>query len=450
MGLPPFIDSSTANSRERSWRMRAMWKRYFARSLGRMRDQLSAYAARAAFTARSTSALPACATSASGSSCAGSIVVYRSLDSGSTNWPPMKSPYRSCRRTTSRDSGAGAYSHAVGIAAVSGRRASSRLSLVNGEVVRILVPPASLFAYLHEHVVEKCRRAEAIAVGGKPREAKCLVHLHEVLHRLLRLTDAARGLHADDAAGLLVHVPDHLEHAELHRQRRIRRGLAGRRLDEVGAAGDGEQRRASDVVVRSQLSGLDDDLEVRAPRADLLHADDLVVHLRIAARQESATVDDHVDLVRSRVDDLTRLEQLHLKRGLPGRERRRDRGDLHARALGPLDRVRHEIRVDADRRDRRDVRVGGVGPDALRRERCDLTRRVGALEGREVHDANGEVEREDLRVALDRARREGRCTLLERDGVDGPEARQARLERKLEAAREPGGGGEVLSLEAVL
>src|SRR6266852_3236282 len=127
----------------------------------------------------------------------------------------MYRPYRSSRRTTSRDSGAGAYSQAVGIAAVSGRRAISRLSLVNGEVVRVLVTAGALLTYLHEHVVQQRRRAKAIAIRSEPREAEGLIHLNEVLHRLLRLTDPTGGLHADDTAGLLMDVSDHFEHAEL-------------------------------------------------------------------------------------------------------------------------------------------------------------------------------------------------------------------------------------------
>src|SRR6266576_3129986 len=130
----------------------------------------------------------------------------------------MKSPYRSSRWTTSRDSGAGEYSQPVGIAAVSGRCATSRLSLVNGEIVRVLVAAGALLTYLHEHVVQQGRGAEPIAIRREPCEPEGLVHLDEVLHRLLRLADPARRLHPDDTAGLLVDVPDHLEHAELYRE----------------------------------------------------------------------------------------------------------------------------------------------------------------------------------------------------------------------------------------
>src|SRR2546423_5736986 len=134
----------------------------------------------------------------------------------------MKRPYRSSRWTTSRDSGAGEYSQPVGIAAVSGRCATSRLSLVNREVVRVLVTPGALLMDLHEHVVEQRRRAEPIAIRREPCDPARLVHLYQVLTRLLRLTDPACRLHADDTAGLFVNGPDHLEHAKLPRQGRGR------------------------------------------------------------------------------------------------------------------------------------------------------------------------------------------------------------------------------------
>src|SRR5438093_1449668 len=129
----------------------------------------------------------------------------------------MNSPYRSSILTMSRASGAGAYSQAVAIGALSWRRASWRLSLVNGEVVRVLVPAGPLLADLHEHVVEERRRTEPVAVRREPGEPERLVDLHEELHGLLGLADPARRLHPDDASGLLVDVADHFEHAELHR-----------------------------------------------------------------------------------------------------------------------------------------------------------------------------------------------------------------------------------------
>src|SRR5919201_4441555 len=218
------------------------------------------------------------------------------------NFPPMNRPYRSSILTMSRASRAGAYSHAVVIGAFSARLAS--FVSVNGEVVRVLVSAGSLLADLHEHIVQERRRADPVTIRREPRDAEGLVDLHEVLHRLLRLADPARDLHADDATGLLEDVADDLEHAERDRERRIRRGLAGRGLDEIGAAGDREERCATHVVVRPELAGLEDHLQVRAAGADLLRPHDLVVDLRVPTREEGAAVDDHVDLVNALLHDL--------------------------------------------------------------------------------------------------------------------------------------------------
>ena len=99
IGLPEFIDSTTANSRLRSWRIRAIRYRYFARSLPGSRDQTVSYARRAVVTARCTSAFEACATLLIGSSVAGlmTVNVLRGFDG--VNSLPMKSPYSDSIRT---------------------------------------------------------------------------------------------------------------------------------------------------------------------------------------------------------------------------------------------------------------------------------------------------------------------------------------------------------------
>ena len=204
------------------------------------------------------------------------------------------------------------------------------------------------------------------------------------------------------------------------------------------ARGDREQRRAADVVVGAELAGLEDHLQVRLA-AGLLHADDLVVDLRVAAGEEGAAVDHHVDLVGAVLDHPAHLVELRLERRLAGRERGRDRGDLDAAVAQALDRGRDHVRVDAERGDRRHARVRRVGSHGLRGERRDLARRVGALERRQVGHPHRELEREDLRLLLDAALRERGGALLERDLVDRPDPRQPRLERKLEAGRERGG-----------
>src|SRR3954451_3355628 len=108
IGLRLSSDSSTASSRERSWTIRAIRNRYFARSAPGSPDH-TGNARRAAATARSTSSGPASATSASTSSEAGLTVLKVSLP-GSKD-PSMNSPYDGAMSTIARDSGAGAYSN---------------------------------------------------------------------------------------------------------------------------------------------------------------------------------------------------------------------------------------------------------------------------------------------------------------------------------------------------
>jgi hypothetical protein len=92
IGLPESIDSRTANSRDRSWRIRAIRNRYFARSLpdSVLHDRRNAL--RAARTALSMSAAVARATSASFSSVAGLTVANTCPSDAATSLPPMNRP----------------------------------------------------------------------------------------------------------------------------------------------------------------------------------------------------------------------------------------------------------------------------------------------------------------------------------------------------------------------
>ena len=170
--------------------------------------------------------------------------------------------------------------------------------------------------------------------------------------------------------------------------------------------------------------------------AGVLDGDDLVVHLPDPAGEEGAAVDHHVDLVRAGLDRGAHVGELHLERRLPGGERRRHGGDLHVAPGERAARHAHEAGIDADRRDRRDRGLQGIGPDRLRAERTHLARGVRSLEGRQVHHPDREVEREELRLALDRPLRELGRPRLEGNGVDGADAREATTARQLER---PGG-----------
>ena len=257
----------------------------------------------------------------------------------------------------------------------------------------------------------------------------------EVLDRLLRSADPARRLHADDAPRLVVDVADRLEHAERHRQRRGGADLAGRGLDEVGSGRHREQRGAADVVVGAELARLEDHLEVGAS-ARLLDPHDLVEDLRVAAREEGSAVDHHVDLVGAELDGVAHVCELDVDRRLARGKRGRDRCDLHAGARQPR-RLATPTRFGYTQTAATDgiVAVGRVRPHRLGTERRHLAGRVGALERRQVHHPDREIERRELRTLLDRALGELAGPGLERDRVDRADPGEPEIERKLEVAR---------------
>ena len=94
----------------------------------------------------------------------------------------------------------------------------------------------------------------------------------------------------------------------------------------------------------------------------------------------------------------------------------------------------------------RDRRVERVGPDRLRaqlRRPCPAV--SDALERRQVHAPDRQVERPQLRLPLDRALREGRGALLQPDGVDGGHPRR-RGARRPSARRARGPGPRAFDL----
>ena len=198
--------------------------------------------------------------------------------------------------------------------------------------------------------------------------------------------------------------------------------------------GHREQRRAAHVVVRAELAGLEDHLQVRGADG-LLHLHDLVVDLRVAAGEERAAVDHHVDLVGAELDGAARVGDLEVGRVLPGREAGRDGGDRDAGARGARStHVGHEVLVDADRGDARGS-FGSHGSGRIAFEQSAAT-----LPG--VSEPSSVV-RSMQRIASSSAKTfasflierfaSARGALLERDRVDRADPRQPRLERKLES-----------------
>ena len=181
-----------------------------------------------------------------------------------------------------------------------------------------------------------------------------------------------------------------------------------------------DARRTLSSVDSSPVSRIT--LRWAAP-ARLPDRDDLLVHLQVAAGEEGAAVDDHVDLVRAGGDRLPGVGELDRQAGPPGRERGGHAGHLDRRPgqLGLRDR--HQVRVDADRRDRRRARVGRVRLAGLGAQRPHLARGVRALQRGQVDAPDGQVQRPLLGLLLDAPGRQRRRPRLRADLVHARAAR---------------------------
>ena len=125
---------------------------------------------------------------------------------------------------------------------------------VQCHVVGTAVAAGGQLLALQQHVVEQARGAEAEQVRLQPLLPHRLGDGDQVLDRVLRGADAAGRLHADPLAGQAVPVAHDLEHEQGDGQRRRRRDLAGRGLDEVAAGQDREPGCAAHVVVGVELA----------------------------------------------------------------------------------------------------------------------------------------------------------------------------------------------------
>ena len=166
-----------------------------------------------------------------------------------------------------------------------------------------------------------------------------------------------------------------------------------------------------------------------AVAAGLLDRDDLVEDLEVAAGEEGAAVDDHVDLVGAGGDGVPGVGELDRQAGPAARERGRDAGDVDAAAAQRLDGDRDHVGVDADRGDLRGGRVGRVGPQRLGAQRADLARGVLPLQRGEVDHRDRQVDRPRLGRGLDRPGAERGGAGLGADLVDAGQAVQEPAQR---------------------
>ena len=176
--------------------------------------------------------------------------------------------------------------------------------------------------------------------------------------------------------------------------------------------------RAAHVVERLELARLEDDLEVGVA-AGGLDRHDLVEHGRVVARQEGATVDDHVDLVGAGLDRRARLGELDVGERLARGKAVGHAGDLDARP------ARASFASATNVRDRRRSRRPSGMDGSPGSGRMALAQSARTLPGVsfpsrvvEVHHPDGQLERPDLGRLLDRALRQRVDALADADLVD--------------------------------
>src|SRR5713101_1266302 len=251
--------SSTASRRECFWTARARAYKWRARAWPDSAAQ-PGNALRAAATALSTSAWPACVTRASRAVVAGLMTSNPASLFPLVQRPPMNSPNAPfCRAIHSRAglslSGAGPY-------AMVSKISETVVMSYHRVVVRRRVPPRHEVLELALDVGEQCRGAEPKQIGPQPAIAELFLHQDEPVERLFGLADPARRLEPDGVTGALVVVADLPRHDHAYGKGRVHGFLAGGRLDEVGAGHHGDLAGARHVHERREVAGAEDHLHV--------------------------------------------------------------------------------------------------------------------------------------------------------------------------------------------
>ena len=206
-----------------------------------------------------------------------------------------------------------------------------------------------------DEVVEHGAGAEAERVGRDPSLSHDPFGQLEIHAGVADRADATRCLEPDGQARQLDRFEDDLGRLGRRRHRR----LARRRLDEVGAVGDGEVGRPIDGRLVGQLAGLDDHLDDAGPGGVVRSLGDEVAHAGqhagrrlLVAAQPGAVRQDDVDLVGAVVEGQTGRRH-HVVLGLLAAREVDDRGDPDVGAGEGIDAERRRRPATRRRRPRR-------------------------------------------------------------------------------------------------
>src|SRR6266704_59408 len=293
--LPLSRLSSTASRRECFCTARASAYKWRARAWPANADH-AGKALRAAATAASTSAAPACVTRASDAVVAGLMTSNPSPFLLLVQRPPTNSPnVRPCRSSHSSAclslSGAGPY-------AIVSKISETVVMSDHWMTVRRGVSPRHEVLELPLDVGEQPRSAEPEQVVTEPAIAQFLFHEDEPVEGLLGLADPARRLEPDRVAGALIVIADLTRHHHADGERGIDRLFAGRRLDEVRARHHRDLARAGHVHQRREVTGAEDHLHM-CVTARLPERPNLFVQRLPVSGERMRPGDHHVDLPRS-------------------------------------------------------------------------------------------------------------------------------------------------------
>src|SRR5881409_848353 len=265
--------SSTASRRECFWTARARAYKWRARAWPDSAAQ-AGNALRAAATALSTSAWPACVTRASRAVVAGLMTSNPASLFPLVQCPPMNNPNAPfCRAIHSTAglslSGAGPYAIVSNISetVVTSTPCGLRLGAYgcrsyHGMVMRRGIAPGHKVLELALDVGEQRRGTEPEQTGPQPALAQLFLHEDEPVERLFRLADPPRRLEPDGASGALVIVADLPRHGHADGEGRVHCFFPGGRLDEVRPGHHGDLAGARHVHERRQVAGAEDHLHV--------------------------------------------------------------------------------------------------------------------------------------------------------------------------------------------
>src|SRR5256885_16303552 len=341
--LPLSRLSSTASRRACFCTARASAYRWRARAWPDSADQ-AGKVLRAAATAASTSALPACVTRASGVVVAGLMTSNASPFLPLVQRPPTNRPNaRPCR--SSHSSAGLSLWGAVPYAIVS-KISETVVMSYHWMTVRRGVPPRDEMFELPLDVGEQRRGAEPEQVVAQPAIAQLLFHEDEPVERLLRLADPARRLDTDGVAGALVVIADLPRHHHADREGGVHRLLARGRLDEVRARHHRHLAGARHVRERREVAGAEDHLHVRLA-ARVPKGANLGVQRLPVSGERMGSGDDYVDLAGARGHGRFDLVQPLGQRIKAGGKAGRHRGDGDVGALEGCDGCRDERGIHA-------------------------------------------------------------------------------------------------------